>query len=279
MEYMKYINSLTLLNGKIYELPRLSKEDINNLKLSHNEKLFLFGFYEHYNELNNYDIKELDNIILGHSKINLLMCAAFYNKIRLIKYLIARGINININDKNVNNAYYYVLKNPNVKLKTLKLLENNGINIHKIDKYGNNSCLIYIRHFSKIRVLEHLRLHNINMYKFNNSGLNLYLYAIIFSNFKIIKYLEANGFNIHIKNKYNYNAYNYNIDYKMNNYIRVLKYINSRNIKMYSKQTIFKPQFKKYIRRFNSTKVYKYYIIYIYKCTLWPKNSFGLAQN
>jgi ankyrin repeat protein len=269
MEYMKYINSLTLLNGKIYELPRLSKEDINNFELSHNEKLFLFGFYEHYNELNNYDIKELDNIILGHSKINLLMCAAFYNKIRLIKYLIARGININIIDKNVNNAYYYALRNSSkleknkVKLKTLKLLEDNGINIHNIDNYGNNCCLIYIRYFPKIRVLEHLRLHNINMYKFNNSGLNLYLYAIIYSNFKIIKYLEANGFNIHIKNKYNYNAYNYNIDYKMNNYIRVLKYINSRNIKMYSKQTIFKPQFKKYIRRFNSTKVYKYYIIYI----------------
>ncbi len=254
---MEYIYSIIQLNGKIYELPRLSKEDINNFELSHNEKLFLFGFYEHYNELNNYDIKELDNIILGHSKINLLMCAAFYNKIKLIKYLIARGININYN------VYFYVLKNPNVKLKTLKLLENNGINIHKIDNYGNNCCLIYIRYFPKIRVLEHLRLHNINMYKFNNSGLNLYLYAIIFSNFKIIKYLEANGFNIHIKNKYNYNAYNYNIDYKMNNYIRVLKYINSRNIKMYSKQTIFKSPFNKYIPRFNSTKVYKYHIIYI----------------
>lgn len=257
MEYMKYINSIIKLNRKIYELPRLSKEDINNLKLPRDEKLFLFGFYEHYNELNNYDIKELDNIIPGYLNKNLLMCAAFYNKIKLIKYLIARGININ------DNVYFYVLKNPNVKLKTLKLLENNGINIHKIDKYGNNSCLIYIRYFPKIRVLEYLRLHNINMYKFSNSGLNLYLYAIIYSNIKIIKYLEVNGFNIHIKNKYNYNAYNYNIDYKMNNYIRVLKYINSRNIKMYSKQTIFKPQFKKYIRRFNSTKVYKYHIIYI----------------
>jgi ankyrin repeat protein len=267
---MKYIDSLKLLNGKIYELPRLSKEDINSLELSRDKKLFLFGFYEHYNELDNYDIKELDNIILGCSNKNLLMCAAFYNKIRLIKYLITRGININIIDNNGKNAYFYALKNsdvkldnPKIKLKTLKLLEDNGINIHNIDNYGNNCCLIYIRKFAKIRVLEHLKLHNINMYKFNTGCLNLYLFAIIYSDFKIIKYLEANGFNIHIKNKYNYNAYNYNIDYKMNNYIRVLKYINSRNIKMYSKQTIFKSPFNKYIKRFNSTKVYKYHIIYI----------------
>jgi hypothetical protein len=74
---MEYIDSLTLLNGKIYELPRLSKEDINNLKLPRDEKLFLFGFYEHYNELNNYDIKELDNIILGHSKKKFINVCCF----------------------------------------------------------------------------------------------------------------------------------------------------------------------------------------------------------
>jgi ankyrin repeat protein len=256
MEYNYFLHNL---NKKIYKLPKLSNKAISSLKISREKKLVLFGFYEHYEELDNYNINELNNFCLGYSNKNIFIIAAYFNKIRLINYLITRGVNINISTKYGRNAYFYALINPNIKIKTLKLLEANGINIHKIDDLGNNCYLFHnCIAFAKIKILEHLKLHNINIYKSTNSGMSPYLLAISNGNFKIIKYLEANGFNIHIKNKSNFNFI-----YKKINYIRVLKYLNSRNIKIFSTKKISKSPFNKYILIFNSTKVYKYYIIYI----------------
>ena len=87
---MEYINLLNRLSLDIYKSQKLSKEDICLEQISDFEKLFLFGFYEYYDELDKFDINSLNFYGLYKFDKNLLMIAAYYNKIRLIKNLVTK---------------------------------------------------------------------------------------------------------------------------------------------------------------------------------------------
>jgi len=163
------------------------------------------------------------------------MIAAHYNKIRLIKYLFIRGIDINISNFLDYNAYIFALSSPNVKIKTLKLLEDNGANIHKINNSKNNAFLfaIFYNKRQQIKVLEHLKSKGIDIYKVTCMRYNACFYA---HNVKIFKYLEANGFNIHIKDTDNLNIYSYIINFRTTqdkHKFRLLKYLKQRGVRTY----------------------------------------------
>ena len=236
---MEYINLLNRLSLNIYKSQKLSKEDICLEQISDFEKLFLFGFYEYYDELDKFDINSLKFYGLYKFDKNLLMIAAYYNKIRLIKYLISRGVNVNISNYYGCNAYLYAAKNANIKIKTLKLLEDNGANIHKKNSTKNNAFLFAICS-NNIKVLEYLKSRGIDIYILNQWKENAYFYT---QNIKKIKYLEANGLNIHYKHIDNYNIYSYFCSYynQQNNKIkRLLKYLKSRDVcDYYSKNYSF----------------------------------------
>ncbi len=234
----EYIESLNILSQEIYKLPKLSIEDICSESHTDYEKIFLCGFYEYYDELDKYDIKELNYSGMYWLHKNILMTAAQYNKIRLIKYLISRGIDINILDNSNHCAYIYALCSPNVKIKTLKLLEGNGVSIKNFNRYKNKyTYLLFVLLFNKtqrIKVLEYFKsrfidIHKINIFEYYNSC----FYA---QNIKIFKYLEANGSNIHNKDTSNNNIYSFFCRYccrPNNNILRLLKYLKSRGIGTY----------------------------------------------
>jgi ankyrin repeat protein len=234
---MEYINLLNRLSLDIYKSQKLSKEDICLEQISDFEKLFLFGFYEYYDELDKFDINSLNFYGLYKFDKNLLMIAAYYNKIRLIKYLLARGVDINIFNESGQNAYLIALNNTNIKIKTLKLLEDNGINIYKIDQYKDNAfmtAIIYnIR--PKIKILEYLKSRSINIHILNMWKENAYFYT---GNIKTIKFLEINDLNIHYKhNTYCDNIYLHFFRYYNkkieHNKKRLLKYLKSRGVRNY----------------------------------------------
>jgi ankyrin repeat protein len=232
----EYINLLDFLSQDIYKLPKLSKKDICLEPIPDSTKIILFGFYEYYDELDKFDIEALNHFNMsGFFNINILMIAAYYNKIRLIKYLLARGVDINMSNKSGYNAYLFATSNFNVKIKVLKLLEDNGINIHKINDYLFNAFTMsigYVKNY-KIRTLEYLKSRGIDIHKLSYSGSNVYFYA---QNIKICKYLEANGLNIHIKNTYNTNNYSFIIKCRNKQdktIFRLLKYLKSRGVRNY----------------------------------------------
>jgi ankyrin repeat protein len=232
---MEYINLLNRLSLDIYKSQKLSKEDICLEQISDFEKLFLFGFYEYYDELDKFDINSLNFYGLYKYGKNILMIAAYYNKIRLIKYLLARGVDINIFNESGQNAYLIALNNANIKIKTLKLLEDNGINIYKIDKYKDNAfmtAIIYnIR--PKIKILEYLKSRSINIHMLNLWKENAYFYT---GNIKTIKFLEINDLNIHYK-RCNDNIYSHFFKYYNKkieqNKKKILTYLNSRGVRNY----------------------------------------------
>jgi ankyrin repeat protein len=222
---MEYIDSLHYLSQDIYKLPKLSKEDIYLKTISNIEKLFLFAFYEHYDVLDKFDIKELNYSGIYNYYKNILMIAAYYNKIRLIKYLLARGIDIN--NESGQNAYLFACININVKIKVLKLLETTNY-------YTRNPFIIYMyncQSYPKIRILEYFKSIGINIYKVNTDWKNSYFYA---DSLKLIKYLETNGINIHFNN--NMNIYSYiirNNDPYLPMTLRILKYYIYRGVNNY----------------------------------------------
>jgi len=249
----EYIISLSKLSEYIYKLPKLSKKDICLNQHSDYEKIILFGFYEYYDELDKFDINQL---IIGDKNkwgTNILFIAAYYNKIRLIKYLLARGININISNNEGFNAYISIFFNENVKIKTLKLLEDNGTNIHIITKALNNAFTTFIINNKRpqIKVLEHLKSIGIDIHKVNMWRNNVCFYA---EKIKTIKYFEANGINIHLKNIYNINIYSKIIKYSYQIDKNILKYLKSRGVRNYYSENY------NYCKRENNSEALKYLI-------------------
>jgi hypothetical protein len=259
---MEYIDSFKVLSQDIYKLPKLSKEDICLKTHSDYEKIILCGFYEHYEILDTYDIDALNtfginNDIYNFGK-NLLMIAAHYNKIRLIKYLLARGIDINISNKSGYNAYLFYFSNPNIKIKVLKLFKTAKL-LGTKDYNTNNPFIIYMSncHFNqKIRILEYLKSIDMNIYKFTKWGTNACYYS---NNVKILKYLDSIGFNIFYYNKdYNDNFYSCIIKYsdqRDKNTFRLLKYLKSRGVRTYYSENY------KYCKRLGYYKTLKYLLI------------------
>ena len=233
---MTHIYSLKYLTLKIYELPKLSREAIKKKHIS--ARLFLFGFYEYYDELDNYTVNQLNKIKINIYGRNILIMAAYYNKIRLIKYLLGRGVDINISTNYNWNAYMYACSNNNIKIKVLKLLENNGANIQKIEVNGYNIFLLVLCAVKQqIKVLEHLKSKGIDIHKVNQFNKNACFYA---DSLKLIKYLESAGINIHYKYK-DYKVYTENLysniikysDQRDKNTFRLLKYLKSRGVRTY----------------------------------------------
>jgi ankyrin repeat protein len=254
----EYIESLNILSQEIYKLPKLSIEDICLEQIPDSNKKYLYGFYEYYDELDKFNIKELNHFNnYGFYNKNILMIASYYNKIRLIKYLLARGIDINISNKSGYNSYLFHCLNNYVKIKTLKLLEDNGANIHKISDFKYNAFLfaIYSNKRKIIKVLEHLKSKFIDIYKINYRGCNACFYA---HNVKIFKYLESNGFNIHIKDTDNLNVYSYIINFRTTqdkHKFRLLKYLKQRGVHTYYSKNY------NYCKRNNYYKPLKYLLI------------------
>jgi ankyrin repeat protein len=133
----KYINYIENNWFNLRHLRRLNKEQINDYKEPY--RMYLYVYYNYLNELNNYDINQL-NIFINACEDNIYIFAANCGNIKILKYLESRGINIHFKNCWGNNTYLDVSINGNIKI--MKYLESRGININDTNNIGQNSYKI-----------------------------------------------------------------------------------------------------------------------------------------
>jgi ankyrin repeat protein len=195
-----HIYSINYNWGELPELPKLSMEDI--AKVDEPVQMYLYAYYNHFGIMRKYNLNEL--IKTNHIGDNLLLMAAYFGNIKLIKYLIIRGINIYFKNYYNENLFLRALYNKDVNIKTLQYLESIGVNIYSLNINKANAYLAMVDK-SNIKILKYLETRNFNIYLKNKYNQTAYKIAIHRNNLKIIKHLESRGFkidsNFYISNK------------------------------------------------------------------------------
>ena len=187
-----YIYSIKYYWDQLSKLPKLSVEDIS--KVDEQEQMFLYAYYNHFDIIRKYNLNELSKQFNSNGE-NLLLMAAYFNNIKLIKYLVIRGFNIYLKNNNNENVFLKALYNKEVNIKTLKYLESLGINIYSLNIIKANAYLV-IADISNIKILKYFETRNFNIYLKNKYNQTAYKIALYRNNLKIIKHLESRGFKI-----------------------------------------------------------------------------------
>ncbi len=276
-EYFNYYKCIEYgLYKKLKSLKRLTIEQINTFE-DDEYKIFLFLFYEYYDILNDYDNNSFNetniNYILSCGNLKMLkyfesrgftyesnklnsyfICSACNQNISILKYLLAKGANINYAYNDYRNAYMFAAINNNIKL--LKFLEENGINIYYSSKKFNNNAYLHNIQNAKLSTLKYLESRGINIYTKDSYGMNAYFNAVYRGkNIKILEHLESKGFNIYVKDnellrflksstellycnskrthKYILKKFNYNYLYNNDKYKNILSHKNNKNKLIY----------------------------------------------
>jgi ankyrin repeat protein len=94
---------------------------------------------------------------------------ATIGNIKVIKYLVSKGVNIHILNKATFNCYLIAVYYGNIRL--MNYLESIGVNIHKKTYNGNNAHLI-ATYYGNIRLMKYLEKKGVNIYSRNSGNLN-----------------------------------------------------------------------------------------------------------
>lgn len=134
------------------------------------------------------------------------------NKPKIVQFLLKKGADVSVIDKNGNNLAYYLFKRFNPKNKSefqqkLTMLTEKGLAISKAQKNGNTLYHLAVEQES-IPMLQYIERYKINIDAKNNLGLTALQKAVMTAkNDKIIKYLIAKGANKTIKTDFNETLY------------------------------------------------------------------------
>jgi len=119
---------------------------------------FCYGYSSMYKK---YNLESLNRCINKDVKSNLFMLMSKIGNIKVIKYLVSKGVDIHKCNKNWWTAYLIAAFYDNIKL--MKYLESLGTNIHKKSLVGNNAYLITaVQH--RIKSMKHLEKKGVNIY-------------------------------------------------------------------------------------------------------------------
>jgi ankyrin repeat protein len=140
------------------------------------------------------DVNEINS--LGK---NALFQAVSANRINIVNYLIEKGINVNLKDKEGKTALMYC-HNP----KIAKILIDKGININEVDNSGRNYVLMYN---GDEKIIKYLIDNGININLQDKNGKTALMYR---SNEKVVKTLLVNGANVNLQDKEGKTALMYN---------------------------------------------------------------------
>jgi hypothetical protein len=132
----EYIYGLNHEWSTLSYLPVLSVKEIDTI--SDNNTRMCFYLLYNYLEFYNYKKNKLINTQYNKYKDNLLLFASYFGKIKIIKYLLKRGFDIN--HKNVYNKNAYLLACISGKLETVKYLEKKNINIYQLASYKKENA-------------------------------------------------------------------------------------------------------------------------------------------
>ncbi len=164
----KYLDCLKYFDfyycSELKMLPKLSIKEI--LKYEEPYKMALLFFYGYSSMYKKYEFVDLNRYI--NKWVNLFLFLIYFEKIKEIKYLVSKGINIH-NFKYIYNAYLIAVYNENIRL--MKYLESIGINIHRKSYYEENAYLIATL-TRNIRLLKYFEKKGVDIYSRNTYGAN-----------------------------------------------------------------------------------------------------------
>ena len=176
----------------------------NQIKSIDNDcvRMYLYCYYD-YPNFYNYKKKKLLNRYINNEKDNLLLFAAAFGKLDILKYLILNGLDINHKNKSNTNAYLIAAQSG--QLEILKYLDATTIDKNIKDSNGNNAylCAAYGGHVDVLKYFEN----KFDIYSKNLIGFNAYFMAGVSNSINVMIYLESLNFNIYEKDNYNYNIY------------------------------------------------------------------------
>jgi hypothetical protein len=163
---IRYINYLAYCDSKLNELPKLSIKNI--LIYPEPYKMFLLFYYGYSSIYKKYKLGDLNRRDYC-KRLNVYILMANWEKIKEIKYLVSKGVNIHYYYYEKWSAYLITVACGNIRL--VKYLESIGINIHKKNCRGNNAYLIAAGN-GHIKLMKHLEKKDINIYLRNIYGAN-----------------------------------------------------------------------------------------------------------
>jgi hypothetical protein len=131
-----YLYSLNHEWSTLSYLPVLSVKEIDAID-DNNIRMCFYLLYD-YLEFYNYKKNKLINTHYNIYKDNLLLLASYFGKIKIIKYLLKRGFDINYKNVYAKNAYLHACIGG--KLETVKYLEKKNINIYQLSSYKKENA-------------------------------------------------------------------------------------------------------------------------------------------
>jgi ankyrin repeat protein len=165
----KYQDAIECASYLLTLYDKLTKKQIAQYDYPWN--MFLYAFYNYTKELDQFDLNQINNERMWG--FNILLLSINYGKLKVVKYLISRNVNLYVKE-----SY-------------------NGNNIYMLAAYVGN--LKMLKYLDTIKIIKE---DNIFYFSINSAGETIYSLALAYDNsnsLTIIKYLESRGINIHNK--------------------------------------------------------------------------------
>jgi hypothetical protein len=165
----KYQDAISSASYLLTLYDKLTKKQIAQYDYPWN--MFLYAFYNYTKELDQFDLNQINNERMWG--FNILLLSINYGKLKVVKYLISRNVNLYVKE-----SY-------------------NGNNIYMLAAYVGN--LKILKYLDTIKIIKE---DNIFYFSINSEAETIYSLALAYDNsnsLTIIKYLESRGINIHNK--------------------------------------------------------------------------------
>jgi hypothetical protein len=159
-------NYITYINYSPEELKELPKLSIKAIKEYDEPYKMVFSFYYGYSSM--YKKYKLDDLNIYTEKMlnkNLFLLMTACENMKVIKYLVSKGVDIHKCNSMMLNAYLLAVNCKNIRL--MKYLESIGVNIHKKSLLGNNAYSLAIAK-GNIKLMKYIEKKGINIYLYRD---------------------------------------------------------------------------------------------------------------
>ena len=147
-EYIYFLNNCEWSTLSFFDV--LSAKEIDTIS-DNNIRMCFYSLYGHL-EFYNYKKNKLINTYFNRSRDNLLLLSSYFGKLKIIKYLLKRGFDINYKNSYGRNAYLYACIAG--KLETAMYLEKKNINIYQLTVYRKENA--YQCAHNNLKIIEYL---------------------------------------------------------------------------------------------------------------------------
>ena len=188
----KYQDAISSASYLLELYDKLTKKQIAQYDYPWN--MFLYAFYNYTKELDQFDLNQINDEYIGMWGFNILLLSINYGKLKVVKYLISRNVNLYVKDSCKNNIYMLAAYVGNLKilkyLDTIKIIKEDNIFNFSINSEAETiySLALADDNSNSLTIIKYLESRGINIH---NKSL---CYVHYFYNNKIISYLYSRGY-------------------------------------------------------------------------------------